>query len=252
MFFLNKINKYIKEKKLKKKLSKTIKIILFVFIFLFFLQTFIVGLEPQEISAIESFEKEDLINEIKKMEKGLESNQNDYETITKLGLAYHFLSGRYNQKVSGKNEKYLMKSLKLKMDPLILAYFGMTEMQKAKKAINPFTKMEQAKNGLKIIDSAVDKAPDNYHVRLVRIKVSLKNKKLGRYPVAKNDIEHCETIYKNGNINNEDYISLLYFKGLYFEKTDNKENAKVIYMDIISNYPDSKAAILSKQSLANL
>lgn len=215
------------------------------------LQSLIFSIQPEEIKKIEYFEKEELLIDVNQLENKLRADENNYEIITKLGIEYHFLSNKYNQDVSGKNEEYLSKSLKIKKNPLIEAYFGISQMQKAKTTFNPLTKKEFVKTGLKIINNAVGSSPENFHIRLIRIKISLKNKLFGRISTAKEDIEYCEELYKNGKVNESDYPDLLYFKGLYFETINNKKSAKIIFQEIISKYPKTHSALLSKQALEN-
>lgn len=238
---------------MKKKTKRNAKSLLLV-IFLFLFQSTIFSVELKEINNLQYFDKEKLLIEVQKMENMLKINANDYDVISKLGIVYNFLKGKFNQNVSGKNEEYLEMSLNIKQDPIILAYYGMSQIQKAKDTFNPLTKLDIAKKGLKIIDSAVDKAPDNFYIRIIRIKISIKKKMFGRYPLAKNDIEYCESLYKNGKITEEENVELLYYKAQYFEKMKEKDKAKTIYQNILNKYPHYNPEFLSivKNSLDNL
>lgn len=227
-------------------------IVLLVIIFLF--QSLIFSVKLNEIRDLNYLDKEKLLIEVQKMEDKLKSNSNDYDTISKLGVAYNILKGKFKQKVSGKNEEYLERSLNIKQDPIILAYYGLSQMQKAKDSFNPFVKLESAKKGLKIIDSAVDKAPDNFFIRVIRIKMSIKKKMFGRYPLAKDDIEYCESLYKDGRLTDEENAELLYYKAQYFEKMKEKDKAKKIYQNILNKNSNHRQEFLSivKKSLEDL
>ena len=84
--------------------------------------------------------------------------------------------------------------------------------------------------------------------------MSLKDKRFGRYPLAKKDIEYCEALYKKGEITEEENVELLYYKAQYYEKTKEKDKAKKIYQNILNKYPDYRQEFLSivKNSLDSL
>ena len=55
--------------------------------------------------------------------------------------------------------------------PVILAYYGSAEAIRAKHAFNPYKKIVYLKSGLKTLQSAVGKSPDNLEIRFLRFSL---------------------------------------------------------------------------------
>lgn len=74
------------------------------------------------------------------------------------------------------NEKAAEKfynSLKNKnpTDPLTMAYYGSAQAIRAKHAFNPYNKIAHLKSGLKTLEAAVKKDPDNLEIRFLRFSL---------------------------------------------------------------------------------
>ena len=105
----------------------------------------------------------------KDLQAMLEQKPNDVETLIKLGMIYHDQGVAGNDDAVDKGFTCLDKVLQL--DPsnaVALAYRGSLWTLRARDAWWPFTKMKDVDKGIDEMDKAVDLAPDNISVRLVR------------------------------------------------------------------------------------
>ncbi len=228
------------------------KILITVILILLICQNLLNAITGDRIRELNYMSKEELLSEINKLTNKVDLNKEDNELIGELGICYQILASKYNENVKGKNEEYLEKSLKIKRVPVFLAYYGMTQMIKAKKAFNPLDKMEYSKTGIKYIDSAIESDKDNFQIRLLRIRNSIKNKMLKRENIAKIDIAYCEELYKNKKIGNEDYAELILFKAMLFENNNEKEKALELYRLLEEKYSSTKIWQLYKNGKINL
>ncbi|WP_207428152.1 hypothetical protein [Pedobacter sp. SYSU D00535] len=56
-------------------------------------------------------------------------------------------------------------------DPVLLAYFGATQSVRAKHAINPYNKVSFLKSGLRTLQTAVSRSPENLEIRFLRFSL---------------------------------------------------------------------------------
>lgn len=56
-------------------------------------------------------------------------------------------------------------------DPLVMAYYGSAQALRAKHAFNPYNKISYLKSGLKTLEAAVNKSPDNLEIRFLRFSL---------------------------------------------------------------------------------
>ena len=130
---------------MKKIFNLNIKLIVLLIVFTI-LQTLCFSIDSKIVKDLIYLQKVDLQNEVKKLENQLAENNNYYVVIPKLGIAYHILAAKYEQKVSGNNEQYLTQSLKIKKNPIVQAYFGAAYIFKGKKALSPLSKKKYIKD----------------------------------------------------------------------------------------------------------
>ncbi|MCG8572272.1 MAG: hypothetical protein MJB14_19235 [Spirochaetes bacterium] len=205
------------------------------------------GVNPDRIEKFKYFTEEQLTAEISHIESKLDKT--DAAMLAELGMLYHFIALNYQKKVEGKNEIYLKESLKLKKDPLVQAYFGISYMIRARFDGNMLNMMSYMKKCFEIIDNAVKKDPDNIHVRLIRINLSLKKKAMKKHKIAKEDIEHCEKLYQAGQVNEKHNAKILAANGDYYQLLGDKKLAKKYYEEVLKKYPESLAAIHAQKML---
>jgi hypothetical protein len=56
-------------------------------------------------------------------------------------------------------------------DPTIMAYFGTSQAIRAKHAFNPYNKITYLKSGIKTLEKAVGKSPENLEIRFLRFSL---------------------------------------------------------------------------------
>lgn len=69
-------------------------------------------------------------------------------------------------------EKFYNKLKKINSsEPLMMAYFGISQAVKARHAINPYNKLSYLRNGMKVLNSAVAKSQDDLEIRFLRFSI---------------------------------------------------------------------------------
>lgn len=66
---------------------------------------------------------------------------------------------------------YVNLKKKSPTDPLVMAYYGSAQALRAKHAFNPYNKISYLKSGLKTLEAAVNKSPDNLEIRFLRFSL---------------------------------------------------------------------------------
>ncbi|MEJ6980628.1 hypothetical protein WG906_09225 [Pedobacter sp. P351] len=56
-------------------------------------------------------------------------------------------------------------------EPIVMAYFGSAQAIRARHAFNPYNKISYLKSGLKTLEAAVSKSPDNLEIRFLRFSL---------------------------------------------------------------------------------
>ena len=134
--------------------------------------------------------KEALLKILKKKKAELKSNPDDIEIIKSLGIVYHNLGVLKVHKAPQEAVKYLKRVNKLvPNDYEVLAYLGSAKTMIARDSWNPIRKISYANEGIKLIDKAVYKDPDNIVIRFIRVNNSLSLPKFfKRNGLAKKDL----------------------------------------------------------------
>lgn len=88
--------------------------------------------------------------------------------------------------------------------PLELAYKGATTALMAKFTTGPFTKLKYVKNGLEILNNAVEKDSDNYEIRYLRFSVE---RNLPAILNSSENIEHDVAIIAHYLINKRNWTN---------------------------------------------
>ena len=151
----------------------------------------------QELSGLESGQ---LAETISKMQKVLDQNPSDCETLKCMGIAYHKMSKKNAKTYAPKAVETLTKALETnKKDYETMCYLGSATTMMAKNTWNPMKKMSYVNKGAGLMDKAIIKDPDNISVRLTRAHNS-KNLPsfLNRGHLAVEDFEYlADLIEKN-------------------------------------------------------
>ena len=207
------------------------------------------SLDLNWMAVIQSMNDENIFKEINALESSLKSDTKNPENLAKIGLCYHTLAERRHKTASHAIE-YLEKSLKIKYDPLFEAFLGSAYSLKAgeKQDLNLLNK------GLKIIDSAYQKDPENIHIMILRISnATSKNFPAfafrSRESIIIKDFTELEDLKNKKIIDEKNYVRIMYLKALYFLKKENLNDAIVIWKEIASKYSDTEWAEKSREFL---
>lgn len=106
---------------------------------------------------------------IENYQQKISGNSTDQAVLKTLGLAYFVLAEGNAEEYAPKAKKYLTMAYELnKKDYEVMCYLGSATTMMAKNTWNPMKKMNYVNEGAALMDKAVNKAPDNYAVRLTR------------------------------------------------------------------------------------
>lgn len=186
-------------------------------------------------------------------EKVYQKTPKDKNNLLTLGMAYHSLA---DMKVKGAPEKcieYLKPANKLyPEDALILAVLGSCMTMVGRDSSNITDKMRYVNEGTPMIDKAVNMAPDNVFIRMVRAGDSAGLPKLfGRMKYVKNDLLHIEGVIKKSPKEVPvDLQAEVYYKlGRLFIFDGDGSSAKSYFKKAVEVCPDSEWGKMAKKEL---
>jgi tetratricopeptide (TPR) repeat protein len=186
-------------------------------------------------------------------EKALEKNEDDSDSLKKIGIAYHNLAIMEEDDASERASKYLKKLNKLDPDDaLILALLGSAVSMEGRDSINIVKKMGNANKGNNMLDQAVNKDPDNVYVRMVRANNSIDIPKfLGRRKFAKIDLLHIEEVINKSpqDVNTAFQAQTYYRLGMIFEEDGDDSSAKSYFKKAVDTSPSSEWSEKAKKKL---
>ena len=120
----------------------------------------------QELNRIDS---EQLSEKISELQKIVDQNSSDYDTMKGLGIAYHIKAQKDAKKYAPEAVKFLSRAYeKTKKDYETMCYLGSATTMMAKTTWNPMKKMSYVNKGAALMDKAVRKDSDNVSVRMTR------------------------------------------------------------------------------------
>ena len=186
-------------------------------------------------------------------EKVLATNPKDRDSLVRLGIAYHNLANLGVKDVAAKGVDYLKQADKLYPDdPLILAVLGSVVTILGRETSNMVDKMRYVNEGTPLIDRAVNKAPDNVYIRLIRSDNSAGLPKMfGRNHFTKEDLLHIEGIIKRAPKEVPvDFQAKVYYKlGNVFKSEKDSSTAKSYFKKAAELSPDSEWGKKAKAEL---
>ena len=148
-----------------------------------------------------------LAEKISVLQKILDQNPSDYETMKGIGIAYHRMAKKSAKKYAPKAVEVLTKAFEAnKKDYETMCYLGSTTTIMAQTTWNPMKKMSYVNKGAALMDKAIRKVPDNVSVRMTRAYNS-KNLPsfLNRGHLAVEDFEYLADLIEK---NPESYVSI--------------------------------------------
>ena len=181
----------------------------------------------------------------------LAQKPNDVETLMKLGKIYHDQGVAGNDDAVDKGFTCFDKILQI--DPsnaVALVYRGSLWTLRARDAWWPFTKMKDVDKGVDEMDKAVDLAPDNISVRLVRGINSVNLPSMfHRLPVALKDFEYMMSDAKFAGFNPHLQATIYCWAGIAYNNDNQTAKAKELLQKAISADPNSETAHKAENEL---
>ena len=148
-----------------------------------------------------------LAEKISELQKILDQNPSDYETMKGIGIAYHRMAKKNAKIYAPKAVEVLAKAFEAnKKDYETMCFLGSVTTMMAKRTWNPMKKMSYVNKGAALMDKAIRKDPDNVSVRMTRAYNS-KNLPsfLNRGHLAAEDFEYLADLIEK---NPESYVSI--------------------------------------------
>ena len=110
-----------------------------------------------------------LAEKISELQKILDQNPSNYETMKGIGIAYHRMAKKNAKKYAPKAVEVLTKAFEAnKKDYETMCYLGSATTIMAQTTWNPMKKMSYVNKGAALMDKAIRKDPDNVSVRMTR------------------------------------------------------------------------------------
>ena len=198
-------------------------------------------------------DKGELIKITQEAEKNLKKNSKDKNTLLTLGMAYHSLADMKVKEAPSKCIEYLKPANKLyPEDALILAVLGSCITMVGRDSSSISDKMRYVNEGTPLIDKAVNMAPDDVFVRMVRAGDSAGLPKLfGRTKYVKEDLLYVEGIIKKSSKEVPlDLQAEVYYKlGKVFKSEANDSSANSYFKKAVGVLPDSEWGKKAKSEL---
>lgn len=195
-------------------------------------------------------DKNALLGILEEKKVALQNDSNNVETLKALGIIYHNLGILRIPHASQEAFIYLEKVNKLSpTDYEVLAYLGSTKTMIARDSWNPLTKMNYVNEGIRLLDRAVDRDPNNIIIRFVRINNSLSLPGLfKRKKVAKNDLFYLlELSRERRNDFTQEMLAEIYFHlGEIYKSEGESTKANDYFKRVVDIAPDSKWAKQTK------
>ncbi len=190
----------------------------------------------------------------KDLEGILAQKPNDVETLMKLGRIYHDQGVAGNDDAVDKGFTCFDKVLQL--DPsnaVALVYRGSLWTLRARDAWWPFTKMKDVDKGVDEMDKAVDLAPDNVSVRLVRAINSVNLPSMfRRLPIALKDFEYLMNDSKFAGYNLHLQSTIYCWAGIAYNNDGQAAKAKELLQKAVSADPNSETAKKAENELKKI
>jgi len=167
--------------------------------FLWFLFFTAISLHAETVALSELFglmDEKSLKAEVEASEQFLTTHPDDKTHLKRVGIAYHNLAVLEVDKASNKSHDYLQRAYeKDANDYEVLAYLGSAKTLVGRDSWRVIEKVTNVNEGIKIMDKAVLKVPDNAVIRILRANNSLALPRFfKRRPKAKEDFLHIETL----------------------------------------------------------
>lgn len=187
------------------------------------------------------------------LEKQLNARPDSAEMLMKLAIYYHDRGIEGDKDAVQKSEKYLKQVLEKNADQAIaLAYLGSVYTLMGRDSTMFWKKMKYVQEGLAKIDRAIEMAPNDLAIRMIRMMNSLNLPAfLNRRHYYFRDLEYV-TAQKEFVAWPEEQKALLFFcQGLAFKIDQNQEQAQKCFETSKTIAPQSRWALLAHTEMIN-
>lgn len=198
-------------------------------------------------------ETEDIKVRVKSLEDSLKGDPENTQLLLQLGILYHNMGVEGDKEAVKKAEKVLKKLIDLEpKDAEAYCWYGSVLTLKGKYAWFPLNKMKYVNKGIKEMDKAIELAPDNVTVRMIRANNSLSLPDMfHRTDIAITDFEHLISMKeKNPGSFEEDLLAeILLNMGKAYKKKGDLLKARENWQKVIETAPESEEALEAKELL---
>lgn len=161
--------------------------------------------------------------------------------LKRIGIAWHNLAIASVNKASTQAESHLRRAYRVApSDPEVMAFLGSSKTMVARDAWNPATKALQLNQGLTLIDRAIQQAPDNVIVRMVRMTNSLSLPSfVGRASKAREDLLRLQALFERVPPHPQLAAEVSYRLGELLRQQGQRERARELFDQALACSPDS-------------
>jgi tetratricopeptide (TPR) repeat protein len=200
--------------------------------------------------ALAQNEPEDIQTQIETLKDSLRQEPENTEILLKLGILYHNL-GVEGDKEAVKKAKNLFEKL-LELEPQnveALAWYGSVLTLRGRDVWFPVSKLSYVNNGIEKMDKAVELAPDNINVRMIRANNSLNLPgAFHRIEIAITDFEYLLTLsQKRQQAFSESLLTKIFLGlGRAYKKRGDIIKARENWQKAVELLPNSKEAEMAR------
>jgi tetratricopeptide (TPR) repeat protein len=193
---------------------------------------------------------EDIQTEIAALEDSLRQEPEDTGVLLKLGILYHNLGVEGDRKAVKRAKNLFEKLLELEPQNIeALAWYGSVLTLRGRDVGFPISKLKYVNNGIEKMDKAVELAPDNVSVRMIRAHNSLNLQGIfHRIKVAINDFEHLLSLSQKSPQEFSKGLLVEIYLGLgnAYKKRGDIIKARENWQEAVEVLPNSKEAEMAR------
>lgn len=193
-------------------------------------------------------------DKVRELEQRVRSNPKDESALMELGRLYHDQGMSGDENAVEKAFGYFDRALAIdSTNAVALAYRGSLWTMRARNAWWPPSKLNHLRQGGAELDRAVEIAPDNIMVRLIRGINGLGLPAFaGRLPTSLEDfivlLRHPALPEQTRELK----VTIYYYAGVAHKRADDYETARELFKQAISVMPDSEFARRSQEELGDM
>jgi tetratricopeptide (TPR) repeat protein len=193
-------------------------------------------------------------DKVTELERRVQSNPKDESALMELGRLYHDQGTSGDDNAVEKSFECFDKALAIdSMNAVALAYRGSLWTMRARDSWWPPSKLNHLRRGGAELDRAVEIAPDNIMVRLLRGINGLGLPAFaGRLPTSLEDfiilLRHPALPEQTRELK----VAIYYYAGVAHKRADEYDRARELFKRAISIMPDSEFARRSQEELRDM